>query len=255
MTELVRTVAVTRIPWHALSVIAALLIAWQLAFLAVGNDALSSPLATFGAAWDMISSAAFIPDLQETGVAFAAAYAAAVILGVGFGLVLGSHRLSGDVAEPMIAAFYAIPKLTLYPIILLMVGIGMPARIVFGALHGIVPITLITMSAVREVKPVLLKTGHVMRLSRLSIICHILVPVTIPEIFSGLRIGFSVTLLGTLLGEMFGSQRGVGFLLMNAIGLAQVQTIMSLTLLLTVFAVGANAILLAVDRRLHRTIG
>ncbi len=253
MTELVRTFVVSRMPWHAIGVIAVLLLIWQIAFLAVGNDVLAPPLATFQAAYGMISSAAFFPNLQETGLAFVAAYAAAAILGVAFGLVLGFHRLTGDAAEPMIAAFYAIPKLTLYPIILLIVGIGMPARITFGAMHGIVPITLITMSAVREIRPVLLRTGRVMRLSRLSIIGHILVPATIPEIFSGLRIGFSVTLLGTLLGEMFGSQRGVGFLLMNAIGLAQVQTIMSITLLLSIFAVGANAFLLALDRRLHRT--
>ena len=72
----------------------------------------------------------------------------------------------------------------------------------------------------------------------------------IPEIFTGIRIGFSLTLIGTLLGEMFASQRGLGYLLIQAIGLHNVRVIMALTLLLVVIAVTASALLLAVDRRL-----
>ena len=56
----------------------------------------------------------------------------------------------------------------------------------------------------------------------------------IPEIFTGIRIGFSLTLIGTLLGEMFASQRGLGFLLIQAIGLHNIRLIMALTLLLVV---------------------
>ena len=81
---------------------------------------------------------------------------------------------------------------------------------------------------------------------------RVLLPAAIPEIFTGLRIGFSLTLIGTLLGEMFASQRGLGFLLIQAIGLHNVHLIMALTLLLVVIAVTASAALLAVDRRLRR---
>jgi len=61
---------------------------------------------------------------------------------------------------------------------------------------------------------------------------------------------FSLTLIGTLLGEMFGAQRGLGFLLMQAMSLHEMERIMSLTLLLVVFAACANAALLALERRL-----
>ena len=78
----------------------------------------------------------------------------------------------------------------------------------------------------------------------------VLLPAALPEIFAGLRIGFSLTLIGTLLGEMFASQRGIGFLLMNAIGLHNVDLIMALTFLLSLFAGTASLILLAIDRRM-----
>jgi NitT/TauT family transport system permease protein len=59
-------------------------------------------------------------------------------------------------------------------------------------------------------------------------------------------------LIGTLLGEMFASQRGLGYMLMNAIGLHNVDVIMSVTFLLTLFAAVVSSILLGIDRRLHR---
>ena len=136
--------------------------------------------------------------------------------------------------------------------ILLLFGLGMPAKVAFGALHGILPIALFTMSAVRNVNRTYLRAGRAMRLTPAQTGWYILLPATLPEIFSGLRIGFSLTLLGTMLGELFASQRGLGFLLMTAIDLQDVKTILSIAVLISVFAVLANAALLAIDRRLHR---
>ena len=123
--------------------------------------------------------------------------------------------------------------------------------IAFGTIHGIIPIALFTLTAVRNVRPVFLKTGRVMGLGPLETIVKILVPAALPEIFAGLRVGFSLTLIGTLLGEMFASQRGVGYLLMNAIGLHNIDLIMALTFLLTLFAGTASGLLLFVNRRLQ----
>jgi NitT/TauT family transport system permease protein len=105
---------------------------------------------------------------------------------------------------------------------------------------------------VRNLNPVFLKAARVMRLTPWGIAARVLLPGAIPEIFTGIRIGFSLTLIGTLLGEMFASQRGIGHLLIQAIGLHNIKMIMALTLLLVVIAVAGSALLLAVDRRLRR---
>jgi NitT/TauT family transport system permease protein len=73
----------------------------------------------------------------------------------------------------------------------------------------------------------------------------------LPEIITGIRVGFSLALIGTLLGEMFGAQHGLGHLLMQAMSLHNIDTIMALTLLVVLFAASVNAALLALDRRLH----
>ena len=154
----------------------------------------------------------------------------------------------------MLIALYSIPKVTLYPILLLSFGLGLSAKIAFGALHGFIPIALFTMNAARNIRPIFLKTGRVMRLSRWEAVRKLVFPAALPEIFTGFRVGFSLTMIGTVLGEMFASQRGLGYLLMNAIGLHNVDIIMSITLMLVVFAAVVSIALLAVDRRLHKRL-
>jgi len=229
-----------------------LLVAWQILHQWAGDTALTAPLPTLEHLWLMIGQRRFLPHLRETGLAFAQALAIAWLGGVGMGVLLGGHRLSGEVAEPILVGLYSLPKITLYPVILLLFGLGMSAKVAFGALHGIIPVVLFTMNAVRNVNRTYLRTGQAMRLTPAQKGWYILIPATLPEIFTGLRIGFSLTLLGTMLGELFASQRGLGFLLMTAIELNDVQTILSIAVLISLFAVIANSILLAIDKRLHR---
>lgn len=235
---------------NGLILVAVIAIAWQSLYWAVGDIALRSPAATVQYAAGLVRSGSFWVHLAETARAFALAFAIAVSVGLAIGFLLGFSRFAGEVFEPVLVAVYSIPKITLYPILLLMFGLGLSAKVAFGAIHGIIPIALFTINAVRNVRPVLIKTGRVMKLDTSEMVRSILFPAALPEIFTGLRVGFSLTLIGTLLGEMFASQRGLGHLLMNAIGLHNVDVIMAVTFLLVVFAATMSSLLLIMDRRL-----
>jgi len=237
-----------------LILVALLLVVWQLLYLAVGDVALRSPLATAQNLRVLLADERFLPHVRETLLAFGQGFLIAVVVGLAIGVPLGAARFAGEVAEPILVALYSIPKVTLYPVILLIFGIGMPAKVAFGAIHGIVPISLFAMHAVRNVNPTHLRTARVLRLSSFAFVSKILIPATLPEIVTGIRVGFSLALIGTLLGEMFGSQRGLGHLLMQAMSLHNIERILALTLLLVAFAAGVNAVLLALDRRLNRRV-
>ena len=240
-------------PWRGPAMlIFGILVLWQLAYWLVGDLALRSPWATFSYASDLLARPSFWPHFIETATAFGVAILIAVAAGLSIGLLLGLSKLARGVLEPMLVAMYSIPKVTLYPILLLAFGLGMPAKIAFGAIHGFIPIALFTINAVRNVRPILLKTGRVLQMSRSAMVWRIVMPAALPEIFTGLRVGFSLTMIGTVLGEMFASQRGLGYMLMNAIGLHNVDVIMSITLLLVLFAATVSSILLSIDRRLHK---
>jgi NitT/TauT family transport system permease protein len=235
---------------NTLTLAAAVLVCWQVLYWIVGAVALRSPLQTFVFTARFVATPQFAAHLAETGEAFGVALLIAVVSGLSVGFVLGASRFLNEVFEPLLVALYSIPKITLYPVLLLAFGLGMASKVAFGAIHGIIPVALFTITAVRNVKPVYVKTGRVMALGPLGMAVRIIFPAALPEIFAGLRIGFSLTLIGTLLGEMFASQRGLGFLLMNAIGLHNIDLIMALTLLLTLFAGTASVVLLAFNRRL-----
>ena len=239
---------------NSLILIAALFAAWQLLFEFAGSQAMTAPVETFRYLAHLLTTAAFWGHVEETSRAFFFALLLAVLLGLIIGFLLGAHRFSSEVFEPVLVAFYSVPKITLYPIILLAFGLGLPAKIAFGTIHGVVPVAIFTMGAVRNLNPILLKTARVMRLGPQALVGSVLLPAALPEIFTGIRVGFSLTLIGTLLGEMFGSQRGLGYLLMNAIGLQNVQLIMAVTLLIVLFAASVSTLLIVIDHRLHRRV-
>ena len=233
-----------------------LLAAWQVLYWFAGEAALRSPLETFrytGTLGD--ERGVLAAPVRDRCAPSPPRWRSRSRVGLPIGFWLGFHRFAGEVFEPMLVALYSIPKITLYPILLLAFGLGMPAKIAFGAIHGIIPIALFTINAVRNIKPILIKTArvHAARATR-DLVRSVLFPAALPEIFTGLRVGFSLTLIGTLLGEMFAAQRGLGYLLMNAIGLHNVDLIMAVTLLLIAFAAAVSSVLLVIDRRLHRHV-
>jgi NitT/TauT family transport system permease protein len=243
--------AAWRVHFDTALLIAALFGAWQLLHLVVGGDALPSPFAASRRLARMLASPDFGANAYETARAFGYALLISWIGGLGLGVLLGAHRLAGDVFEPMLVTLYAIPKITLYPVILLLFGLGISAKIAFGALHGIIPVVLFTMTAVRNIHPVHLKSARALRLTPAATALHVILPATLPEVFSGFRIGFALTLLGTLIGEMFASQRGIGYLLVHAMQNNEPEIIVALALLLVAFATLASSLLLALDRRLR----
>ncbi|HEY1747221.1 MAG TPA: ABC transporter permease subunit, partial [Xanthobacteraceae bacterium] len=104
------------------------------------------------------------------------------------------------------------------------------------------------------IPPVYLRSARTMQLTPWQTITHVLLPAALPEVFTGLRIGFTVTLLGVLLGEMFASKEGLGSMIMNAMQLLQGQEMMMVTIVLFAFAAMANGLLLWIEHRLHRRV-
>lgn len=227
------------------------LLLWQGLAQFAGPEVLTTPPATVQKLWYLMSDSQFSGHAHQTGSAFLFALMISWIGGLIFGVLLGAHRLSGEVMEPLLVGLYSIPKITLYPVVLLLFGLGMSAKIAFGAIHGIIPVMLFTMNAVRNIPKRYIKAGQSMRLSPMQMFTGILVPASLPEIITGFRLGFSLTLLGTLIGEMFASQRGIGYMLVKSMENNDADVIVALALLLVVLATTASWLLLTLERRVH----
>jgi NitT/TauT family transport system permease protein len=225
---------------------------WTLMAWAAGPEALSPPRETLTRVVDYLGAASFWRHARATGVAFGWACLISLVGGAITGGVIGMNRLASEVAEPILGTLYSIPKITLYPIILLVFGLSLSAKIAFGVLHGIFPVMLLTIGAIRNTRQVYLKTARVFGLTRLETARRVLLPAILPELVTGLRIGFSSALLGTLVAELFASEEGLGFMLIRAMEAHKVVDIMALAFVLFVAATAVGAALLAVEHRVHR---
>jgi NitT/TauT family transport system permease protein len=228
-----------------------LLVVWQAASWLVGGETVVGPLDTITQIGVLYRRPTFWQHFDATLLAFSYAASITIVLGVAIGIWLGVSRAAYDTCEPLLMALASLPKVTLYPVVLMFCGVGFSAKVVFGVLHGVVPITLFTMGAVRHMPPIYARVARLHKLSLRAWILHMLVPAVLPEIFSGLRIGLSVTLLGVVLGEMFASTRGLGSMLMGAIGLADFRSVAAVTFMLVILATLLSSIMLWIDRRLH----
>jgi NitT/TauT family transport system permease protein len=234
-----------------LAVFIVLLGVWQLLYLRVGQGSLASPMSTAVEFAHMLWTPGFWDNVAETFLALFYAFAIGIVAGIALGALLGMHRMSGLVAEPILLNLYSLPKVTLYPLVLLVFGLGLAAKVAFGVMHGMIPVTIFTMNAIRQMKPVYLRVAVTMRLSPWRTVRYVVIPAVLPEIVSGLRLGFSLTLLGVLIGEMFASHHGLGYLLTSAMSLGDTKTIMAVAVFLTASALLGNGVLLMIDNKLN----
>jgi NitT/TauT family transport system permease protein len=248
------TVTAARRAVDTLAIVLVIVAIWELLHRIAGETALPAPIETVFYLAHMMASARFAENAAATAEAFALALILAYGIGLATGIWMGAHRLSGAVGEPILVVVYSLPKITLYPVVLLIFGLGISGKVAFGAMHGILPVALLTMGAIRAIPPVYLRAARTLQLSPWQTIATVLLPAALPEVFTGLRIGFTVTLLGVLLGEMFASKAGLGSMIMNAMSLAQSQEMVAVAIVLFAFAAIANAILLWIEHRLHRKV-
>ena len=164
-----------------LVILAVVLAIWQGLFAYAGDVAISSPLLTFDFAGELLTHAPFWDHAAATLLAFAYALAISAAAGIALGLLLGLRRFAGDVAEPLLVSLYTIPKVTLYPVMLLVFGLGMSAKVAFGVIHGMIPVILFTLAAVKNIPPVLLRTARAVHLRPLQTAIDVLAPAVMPE--------------------------------------------------------------------------
>ena len=229
-----------------------IVVAWQSLAWYGSNTSFASPLATLRVLVQQLYSPVFWEHVQAS----LEALWLSVVLGVGgglaIGIVLGLTKRLGRVLEPILVSLYSLPKITLYPLVLLTFGLGISAKVAYGVMHGIIPVILVTVTSLQQIKPIYFRTARVLHVSPLKLVRTIVVPATLPDLVLALRLGFSLSLLGVLIGEMFASKRGLGFLVMNAVEFNNVPLVMSVIIVLFTFALGVNGILLWWSRRFAR---
>jgi NitT/TauT family transport system permease protein len=180
------------------------------------------------------------------------AFILSAALGFATGAWLGMQKFWGEVLGGPLIWIYALPKITIFPVFLLLFGLGDSSRIAFGAFHGYFPLAIITLAGIRAIPPVYLKAARSLNLGWARTVTSVVIPAALPSILSGLRFCFSLTFLGVVLAEMFGSKEGAGYELVRRITLGQLPEIFALALSLMALAQILNWLMMAVEARFAR---
>lgn len=134
-------------------------------------------------------------------------------LGIGAGAIAGLRPFLGAVFGPLLSSLFAVPLITWYPLFMVWFGIGMPSKIVYAVVSGFFPIAINTMNGVRGVDPRYLVFARAIGCSRRQAVLRILIPMAMPSIMSGLRIGTALIVIGVIVAEMLASLGGIGYLI------------------------------------------
>lgn len=228
------------------------LVVWEIVAWRVGPVTAASPVSTVRAIGDGFRQGWLGSALGLTLYGAVIGFVISAVIGLALGFVLGLSSFWGEVIEAPLVWLYSIPKIVLFPIFLLFLGLTLKSRVAFSVAHGFIPLALFTMSGARAVRPVHLKVAKVYRLSRTQTILRIVVPTALPAIAVGLRYCFSLSFMGLLLGEMFASKEGSGYELILAIDLHLVPRMFAIAVSLVVIALVINFLLLAVEQAVSR---
>lgn len=131
-------------------------------------------------------------------------------LGLLFGLLLGWSRPLQVVADPLIAAFHPIPKISIFPLIMIVFGIGEASKVAIVAISTFFPLVINTMAGVRQINPIHFEVAENYGANRVNTFLHVVLPGSLPLIFVGTRLAFNTALVITIAIELLTAREGLG---------------------------------------------
>lgn len=230
----------------------AVLIAWWFASANSGSPffpSLGAILETFVKTW--LSAAIFTDVLPSLGRMFAG-FAIAVVVGVGFGVLLGRIRILAYALNPVLQFFRALPATALVPVSIVLLGIGDVPKILLIAFVSVFPVLLNTIDGVRNIDPVMEDVTRSYRLTRGQRVRWVQLHAASPQVLAGMRVALSMAFVVMVVTEMLAATNGIGYVTLTAQQSFQISLMWSGLLLLGLLGIIINGLFVLVERRLLR---
>jgi NitT/TauT family transport system permease protein len=164
-------------------------------------------------AWLLLKNGQLIDHVGASLSRSLAGFGVAIVYAVPLGLAIGWFKRFADVLSPLLEMFRNTAPLALLPVFLLLLGIGESSKIALVIYSCSWPILLNTISGVRNVDPLLIKSAKTMGLSPFALLRKVVLPASVPMIFVGIRLAGAYSLLVLVAAEMVGAKAGLGYLI------------------------------------------
>ncbi len=228
-------------------------VAWQLVVLVSGFPifVLPGPVVVaerFVRAW---TDGTMWPHVAQTLLEILLGFALGATLALLAGVLLARSRLAERLLSPYLVAAQATPILALAPLIVLWFGSGLLSKLVITTLIVFFPVAVATMVGIRGVDPRLLEMARSFRATGWQVIARIEVPAALPAILGGMRVGVTLAVIGAIVAEWAGGERGLGVLINIARGsLFDIPLMFAALGQLAIIGVSLYLVMILIERRL-----
>jgi NitT/TauT family transport system permease protein len=190
--------------------------------------------------WTYVSTPILLPHLKASLYEVGGAIAIAAACGVPLGILWGSKRSWLEIVEPLILYAAVVPKIVIFPVFILFLGIDVHSKLAVGAIAAFFPISLLTIAGMREVKKVYVDVARTIGASPVQIAKNVYLPAIAGQVFTGIRIGLGAAVTGALLAETKIAKAGLGFMIVEYYGQFRIADMYSLLLFIFILASLAN---------------
>ncbi len=180
------------------------------------------------------------------------AFGVGSVLGLACGLWLALSPLASAILEPYIKALNAMPRIILAPIFSVWFGLGIGSKVALGVTLVFFIVFFNVYQGVKEVSPVVLANARMLGASSKQLLRHVYLPSATSWVFSSLHTSVGLAFVGAVVGEYLGSSQGVGYLILQAEGSFDINTVMAGIVVLTAFALALDAAVGGIERRLMK---
>jgi len=211
------------------------------------------PLKVAGRIWVwFVTEADIYRHLGITLLETLLAFGIGSVLGLGAGLWLALQPMASAILEPYIKALNSMPRIILAPIFAVWFGLGIGSKVALGVTLVFFIVFFNVYQGVKEVSPTVLANARMLGASQRQLLRYVYLPSAMSWVFSSLHTSVGLAFVGAVVGEYLGSARGVGYLILQAEGMFDINTVMAGILVLTAFALALDWAVGRAERRLMK---
>lgn len=189
-------------------------------------------------------------NLGYTALAAMAGFFVALVLGIVLGVAIASSQTIDRILYPWLVISHAIPKVVVAPLMLVWVGFGLKSGIIFVIFFTFFPIVVNTVIGLKSADPDLLYLVRSMGASRLEVLWKVKLPNGLPSIFAGIKVAATLAPVGAVIGEFVASNKGLGYVLIQAVGSMSISLAFAAVVLVSAFGVLIWYVAEVIERRL-----
>jgi ABC-type nitrate/sulfonate/bicarbonate transport system permease component len=196
--------------------------------------------------WQRVDLLAFhaLVTLTEIGLGFVVA----LVIGLALAVMIHSSRIIERAFLPLVISSQTIPVFAIAPLLILWFGYGIGSKVVMTAIIVFFPIVINTVEGLKAADPDTLALLQILEASPSQIFFKVRIPQSLPFVFSGIKIGVAVSVIGAVIGEWVGAREGLGYLMIHANAQLQVELVFASILWLSILGTGLYGLVAILER-------